>query len=314
MDKYNIHPDFMKYKNVKPPMNPAVLPLINFFMTQSLNKVKMPDGLIEIKHKITGYQGAAIKVSIFEPAGQISPVPCLVYFHGGAFAIQAASYHKRLACDYALKTPCKVAFVDYRLLPKNVFPVGLEDCYSAFCWIQEHAESLGIDKSRIAVGGDSAGGALSAGVCLLARDRKIPRPCFQMLIYPVVDQRQTGNSMKEFVDTPLWNSELNLKMWRMYLKNGLSAKKEYASPAEAASLEGMPPSYIEVAEYDCLRDEGIAFAKALENSGVATELYQTQRTVHGFEIAENNEIIRESVTRRVEKLQTAFQQSKFIAP
>ncbi len=307
MENYNIHPDFMKYKNIKPPMNPAILPLINVFMTKSLNRVKMPNGLIETKHRIIGYQGAAINAAILEPAGRISPLPCLVYFHGGAFAMQAASYQKRLACDYALRTPCKVVLVDYRLLPKNVFPVGLEDCYSAFCWIQEHAESLGIDKNRIAVGGDSAGGALAAGVCLVARDRKIPMPCFQMLIYPVVDKRQTGNSMKEFVDTPLWNSKLNAKMWRMYLKNGLPDKKEYASPAEAASLEGMPPSYIEVAEYDCLRDEGIAFAEALKNSGVTTELYKTQRTVHGFEIAENNGIVHESVTRRIEKLRAAFQ-------
>jgi acetyl esterase len=310
MEKYNIHPDFMKYKNIKPPINPALLPLINFFMTQSLNKAKMPSGLSEIKHKIIGYRGATIKASIFEPAGQISPLPCLVYFHGGAFAMQAASYHKKIACDYALRTPCKVVLVDYRLLPKNVFPVGLEDCYSAFCWIQEHAESLGVDKNRIAVGGDSAGGALAAGVSLLARDREIPMPCFQMLIYPVADERQTSDSMKEFVGTPLWNSELNAKMWRMYLKNGLPEKKEYASPAEAASLEGMPPSYVEVAEYDCLRDEGIAFAKALKNCGVITELYKTQRTVHGFEIAENNEIVHESVTRRIEKLQTAFQTSR----
>jgi len=96
-------------------------------------------------------------------------------------------------------------------------------------------------------------------------------------------------------------------MWRMYLKNGLPAKKEYASPAEATSFEGMPPSYVEVTEYDCLRDEGIAFAKALKNSGVITELYKTQRAVHGFEIAENNEIVHESVTWRIEKLKTAFQ-------
>lgn len=303
MKKYNIHSDFMKYKNMKPPMSPAVLPLINYFMTRLLYKVKPPNGLIEIKHSITGYQGAVIQVSVFEPVGQILPMPCLVYFHGGAFALQAAAYHKRLAYDYAIKTPCKVVLVDYRL---KAFPVGLEDCYSAFCWIREHAESLGIDKSRIAVGGDSAGGALAAGVCLLARDRKIPMPCFQMLIYPVADERQTSGSMKEFIDTPLWNSKLNAKMWRMYLKNSLPEKREYASPAEAASLEGMPPSYVEVAEYDCLRDEGIAFAEALKKSGIVTELYKTQSTVHGFEIAEDNEIARKSVTVRVKKLQAAF--------
>lgn len=297
----------MKYKNIKPPMNPIALPLIDFFMTKSLSKMKVPDGIIETEHRIVGYQGATIRTSIYEPTGHVSPMPCLAYFHGGAFALQAGAYQKRLACEYALRTPCKVVFVDYRLLPKNAFPVGLEDCYSAVCWIREHAESLGIDKSRIAVGGDSAGGALAAGVCLLARDREIPMPCFQMLLYPVVDERQASESMGEFVDTPLWNSKLNAKMWKMYLKDGLSGKREYASPAEATSLEEMPPSYVEVAEYDCLRDEGIAFAKALKDSGIITELYKTKRTVHGFEIAENNETVRESVARRIKVLQAAFQ-------
>jgi len=307
MEKYNIHPDFMKYKHIKPPMHPIALPFVNFFMTYILSKVSIPNGLIEIKHRIAGYQGGVIHVSIFEPVGHTLPLPCLVYFHGGAFALQAAPHHKKLACDYALRTPCKVIFVDYRLLPKNPFPVGLEDCYAAYCWVREHSKGLGIDQNRIAVGGDSAGGALAAGVCLLAKDRGIQMPCFQMLIYPVTDEQQTTRSIKDFADTPMWNSKLNAIMWRMYLKNGFQEKRMYASPAQAHSLQGMPPTYIEVADYDCLRDEGIEFCEKLKSSGVITELYQTQRTVHGFEIAENNEAVRKCINLRIKKLQEAFQ-------
>lgn len=113
--------------------------------------------------------------------------------------------------------------------------------------------------------------------------------------------------MKKYNDTPLWNSRLNAKMWKMYLKDGLPVEKGYASPAEAVSLEGMPPAYVEVAEYDCLRDEGIAFAKSLKDSGIPAELYETKRTVHGFEIAEKNEIVKESVDRRIKKLRSVFQ-------
>lgn len=255
-------------------------------MKRMQDMVKIPEGLKETRRKIPGYQDAPVGISIFEPEEGREPLPALVYFHGGAFALQSAPCHKKLSCSYALNTPCKVVSVDYRLLPENTFPIGLEDCFAAYRWVLENAAQLGISPNRIAVGGDSAGGALSAGVCLLARDRGIPVPCFQMLIYPVMDERQNSASMKKYNDTPLWNSRLNAKMWKMYLKDGLPVEKGYASPAEAVSLEGMPPAYVEVAEYDCLRDEGIAFAKALKDSGIPAELYETKRTVHGFEIAE----------------------------
>lgn len=306
MEQYNIHPDFLKYK-ITPPLNPAFLPAVQFFMKRMQDMVKIPKGLKETRRKIPGYQDAPVGISIFEPEEGREPLPALVYFHGGAFALQSAPCHKKLSCSYALNTPCKVVSVDYRLLPENTFPIGLEDCFSAYRWVLENAAQLGISPNRIAVGGDSAGGALSAGVCLLARDRGIPVPCFQMLIYPVMDERQNSASMKKYNDTPLWNSRLNAKMWKMYLKDGLPVEKGYASPAEADSLEGMPPAYVEVAEYDCLRDEGIAFAKALKDSGIPAELYETKRTVHGFEIAEKNEIVKESVDRRIKKLRSVFQ-------
>jgi acetyl esterase/lipase len=112
--------------------------------------------------------------------------------------------------------------------------------------------------------------------------------------------------MKEFTDTPLWNSKLNAKMWLMYLKGVPRAKRAAASPAAAVSFAGIPPTYVEVSEYDCLRDEGIAFAKALEDSGIAVELCKTTGTIHGFEIAKHSSIVRESISRRIEALRKAF--------
>lgn len=306
IDNYNIHPDFIKYKDTEFSLNPRILPIINFLMRQALNKAEIPKGINEVKHKIIGYKGKKIELSIFEPIDQNNSLPALVYFHGGAFALKAAIHHKKLACEYALRTPCKVVLVDYRLLPKNTFPVGLEDCYSSFLWVYKNAESLNIDKNKIAIGGDSAGGALAAGVSLLARDRKNTMPCFQMLIYPVTDARQTTDSIRKFVDTPLWNSKLNADMWNMYLKNVPPEKIKYASPMEATSLRGMPQTYIEVADYDCLRDEGIAFAKKLEDNDVLVELRKTQNTVHGFEVAENNETVIGCINRRISKLQEIF--------
>ena len=124
-----------------------------------------------------------VELSIYEPRDIGKCAPCLIYLHGGAFALKAAPYHRNLVCEYALQTPCKVIFVDYRLAPKYAFPVGVEDCYAAFEWVAKNAMALEIDSKRIAIGGDSAGGTLAAAVSLMARDRKASGICFQMLIY-----------------------------------------------------------------------------------------------------------------------------------
>lgn len=306
MSKYNIHSDFKKYENTKLPLSPFLLPLINTIMVRSVNKIKPAEGVSATKKKISGYQNGMIELTIYEPKDIEKNAPCLIYLHGGAFALKAAPYHKNLVSEYALKTPCKVIFVDYRLAPKYAFPVGVEDCYAAFEWVCNNADVLGIDKNRIAIGGDSAGGALTAAVNLMAQDRKAPSICFQMLIYPVTDARQITESIKNYIDTPMWNSKLNEKMWKLYLKDGVHSKREYASPLEATSLENLPDSYVEVSEFDCLRDEGINFAEALIKSGINVELYKTTGTVHGFDIAEKSEIVHQSIARRIDALKKAF--------
>ncbi len=306
MSKYNIHSDFKKYKNVNPPLSPLLLPLMNTLTASMTNKEKSTKGVRATKKKIPSYQNGMIELTIYEPEEIEKNAPCLIYLHGGAFALKAAPYHKKLVCEYALKTPCIVIFVDYRLAPKYAFPVGVEDCYAAFEWVCKNAEVLGIDKNRIAIGGDSAGGALAAAVNLMARDRKATSVCFQMLIYPVTDARQITESIKNYKDTPMWNSKLNEKMWKLYLKDGVHCKREYASPMEATSFENLPDTYIEVSEYDCLRDEGINYAEALQKSGIHVELYKPTGTIHGYDIAGKSEIVIQSVERRLEVLKKAF--------
>lgn len=306
MQKYKIHSDFKKYEKMKTPISPALLPLMNGIIETSFNKKKPEKGVSEIIKKIPGYQNESIEIRIYEPEDIKEALPCLIYLHGGAFVLKSAAFHKQLICEYALRTPCKVVFVDYRLAPKYAFPVGVEDCFAAFDWVCQNAAAIGIDSSKIAVGGDSAGGALAAAVCLMARDRKAPKISFQMLIYPVTDARQITESVKEFTDTPLWNGKQNQKMWQLYLGHGVHSNKEYASPMEATSLEDLPDAYVEVAEFDCLRDEGINFAEALKASGIPVELNQTKGTIHGYEIVENSEIVRQSIIKRVEALKNAF--------
>jgi acetyl esterase len=306
MSKYNIHSDFKKYEKTSIPLSPWLLPLINALMTMGVTVIKPVEGLLVSKKKIPGYQNRKIELTLYEPKEIGKNASCLIFFHGGAFVLKPAPHHMRLVAEYALKTPCKVVFVDYRLAPRHAYPVGVEDCYAAFEWVCQNADDLGIDKNNIAIGGDSAGGALAAAVTLMARDRKAQRISFQMLIYPVTDARQSTESIKNYTDTPMWNSGQTKKMWKLYLKHGVQGNREYASPMEATSFENLPDAYVEVSEFDCLRDEGIAYAEALQKSGVNVELNQTTGTVHGFEIAEKSEIVRLSVGRRIEALKKAF--------
>ncbi len=306
MDNYKIHNDFQKYSKMSIPLSPAKLPLMNMLMSVMVKTVKRPDDITERKQKIEGYKGGAINVTIIQSDNADSNIPCLVYFHGGAFAVKAAAHHKDLAYRYAKGASCKVVFVEYRLAPKYPFPYGVEDCYASFIWAYENANALGIDKNRIAVGGDSAGGAIAAAVCLMARDRNSPPICFQMLVYPVTDERQTSESIKKYTDTPLWNSGLNREMWELYLRDGTGEHKEYASPMEAPSHANLPNAYVETAEFDCLCDEGIAYAEALKNAGAQIELNKTAGTIHGYEVAMKSEITTENVARRINALRKAF--------
>lgn len=310
MSKYNIHADFVKYEKIQLPLSSWVLPLLNGVISTGFDLVKPPKGVKSTKHTLQGYQDGLIDITIFEPIDLQKNAPCLVYLHGGGFILKASPYLKTLVSTYALETPCKVVYVDYRLAPKSAFPVGVEDCYAAFEWVNNHADELGVDKERIAIGGDSAGGNLAAAVNLMALDRNTPPACFQMLIYPVTDARQQTESIKNYVDTPLWNSRQTEKMWNLYLKDGLTYKREFASPLEAASLENMPASYIEVAEFDCLRDEGINFAEALQKKGVPVELNKTIGTIHGFEIAAKSKLVHQIIANRIEVLQRAFYPSE----
>lgn len=302
--KYDIHPDFLPVSAFKPPVTPAILPFANAFL--SLPAIRSDEEVFIRRMRVPGLDKNPIPVRIFEPANAGKNAPCLLYLHGGGFAVKAAGYHYRLAREYALACGCRVVFPDYRLAPDHPFPAALRDSWAVYKWLLRHAKALGTDPARIAVGGDSAGGALAAAVCLLARDTHAPAPCFQLLIYPVCDRRMMTYSMAAYPDTPMWNGEKNRAMWKMYLPDPQAWPVEYASPMEASDLSGLPPCYLETAYFDCLRDEGAAYAAALAKAGVPTEYNPTLRTVHGYDFVENSAVTRDAVRRRIGALRRGF--------
>ena len=297
--KYNIDPELELISKIKMPNNPKLLPLMNAvcrgFLCKSDDKVTVK------RYGMPGY-GASLVVHVIEPnqvENTVKPLPCLVLFHGGGFMLRASGGHYKLAKEYAYKLPCKVVYVDYRLAPKHPFPVPAEDCFAAYRWTLFHAERLGIDKNNVFLGGDSAGGNLAAAVTLMARDRKYPAPKGVLLIYPVTDRRMITASMKKYTDTPVWDAKLNRIMWQCYLGKEEPQPVEYASPAEAKDVSKFPPTYMEVAELDCLHDEGLAFCEKLKEAGVTTEFHEIKGGCHGYETATDSLLVQSCMDMRI---------------
>lgn len=308
--EYNFHPDLKNLSKVRLPSDLSIFPAFNLFLKRSMN-AEHSSRIMKVRRKtINGYKGTKIDLLIYEPEFLPDNAPCLVYFHGGGLLLKATPTHYRLVHEYALKTPCKVIMVDYSLVPEVIFPTPVEECYKAYIWTVKNARYLNIDVTKIAVGGDSSGGGMATSVCLMARDRHAPMPCFQMLIYPAVDRRMETMSMKKFYDTPVWNSGLTKLAWSLYTPVPVTHNIEYASPAEAASLSCLPDAYIETAEYDCLHDEAVQYAGKLRDEGIHVLLYNTKQTMHGFDTALNSGIAKKCIKIRTGQLRDAFDRQK----
>ena len=158
---------------------------------------------------------------------------------------------------------------------------------TGYRWLWENAAALRIDPARIAAAGDSAGGNLAAALCLMAREQRLPMPCAQMLLYPVLDARMETESYRQFTDTS-------------------AAPREWLSPAESASLQGLPGAYIETAEFDCLRDESAQYAAHLAREGVPCEYHPIRNAMHGYDIAVNSDFLRPVMAYRIEFLRKVF--------
>ena len=306
MAKYSISREYFPFSKIAPPLRDARIAGWLGSKMKAPRRVFKNATVKVTSTKIPGYLGEEIELLIMEPNSPMGGSPALVYYHGGGFFFGASGCHYDMTMDYAALGGCKVVFVQYRLAPKYPFPTPVFDCYEALLWTYKNADKLGIDPSRIAVGGDSAGGALAAAVCQLSRDRGTDIPLFQLLIYPVTDRRMDTPSNREFTDTPMWNSRLSSLMWKGYLPNPDTPDIAYASPMEAQSFSHLPPAYIETAEFDCLRDEAINYAHALMEDGVPVTLNCTLGTMHGFDLLRSAPTTRAAFSVRIKYLRRAF--------
>ncbi len=306
MAKYNIHKDFAILRFF-PNTKKWQIPAYNALFKWHFKSTKAPQSIEIASHKIKGFENIDIEVLVFKPKDIQANASCLVYCHGGGFFIEAAQVHKKMMFEYAEKANCIVVFPHYRVSLNNPFPTSLEDCYSTLKWANDNYKILGIDKSRMAIGGDSAGGNLASCVAQMAIDRQEIKLRFQLLIYPVCDHTLSTASMQTFQDTPLWNAPSSKLMWDVYLK-GLDRNNlpKYVSSLQRTDLKGLPPTYIETAEFDCLRDEAILYAQKLKEINIEVEMNQTKGTIHAYDIIEKSGITQESIRQRVTALRKAF--------
>ncbi len=241
------------------------------------------DRVTHEERSIPGPEGAPdIRVRIYRPPNLGEDAPGVYYIHGGGMIVGGLETGHPECITFADQLGAVVVNVEYRLAPEHPYPAPPEDCYAGLKWMADHAPELGVDASRIAVYGESAGGGLTIATCLLARDRGGPAVRFMMPIYPMIDDRNETPSSHEVLDVGIWDRATNLEAWRCYL--GGRPADSYAAPARCEDLSGLPPTFIDVGTVDLFRDEDIAFASRLLAAGVPCELHVYAGAFHGSEL------------------------------
>lgn len=304
----NIHPDLKKMPSLRAVNRPWLVAVMNAGLQIAAAFKWFKYRRIVTRHTITGLDDGRFPLWIIKPQGLPQFAPALIYYHGSGFMVKHVPQHIENAVNYARNAQCCVLFVDYRLAPKYQFPIPFDDCYAVLEWMLHNASSLGIDTQRIAIGGDSAGGALAASVVQKAlHESNIPL-CGQLLVYPITDCRCNTYSSTAFANVPPFKEFDMPSVWETYLgKFPGNNPPPYASPMHG-DISGLPRTYIETEEYDPWRDEGVAYANALKAEGVDLVLNEVKGSLHGFDaFAPESSLVKNALEERVRFLRRIFQ-------
>ena len=263
---------------------------------------------------VPGPEGAPqVRVLIYLPTPTPAAVPALLWMHGGGYVIGSADWDDLVLKSIVSTVERAAVSVDYRLAPETPHPGPVEDCYAALRWVFTHAGELGIDPTRIAIGGAGAGGGLAAGLALLTRDRGEVPLVFQLLVYPMLDDRtvmmaEPHLSTGEFVWTPIENRF----GWRALLgeEPGGPAVSPYAAAARAKHLEGLPPTFIDVGALDLFVEEDLEYARRLIYARVPTEFHISAGAFPGFDLVPKATVSQTAMRYRLQALMCAFSRSE----
>jgi acetyl esterase/lipase len=274
MPSNDVHPDLRRIARIAPKriVGPRSLPIMRALMASAGRLLSRgASGDVEV---ITLASGAGVR--LFRPPGVTEPTPALLWIHGGGYVIGSAQMEDGLCRQFSARLGVTVASVEYRLAPEHPYPIPLEDCYSVLTWL---AGLPSVDPGRVAIAGASAGGGLAAALALLARDRGELTPAFQVLVYPMLDDRSSATAANP--DYRLWNTRSNRFGWAAYLGD---ADPRVAVPGRRDDLSGLPPAWIGVGTHDLFHDEDLAYAERLTNAGVPCHVEVVPGAFHGFDI------------------------------
>ncbi len=236
------------------------------------------------EHTIPGGPDGTISLTIVRPEWTNGSLPAVVYSHGGGWVLGSFATHERLIRDLSNQTGAAFVFVTYTPSPEVQYPVAIEQVYATLAWVAERGEELGLDGSRLAVAGDSAGGTMTAAVTLLAKERGGPDIRYQVLLYPVTSAAFDTETYAQFAEGPWLTREAMQWFWDAYLPDASKRTEPTASPLQAtlAHLEGLPPALIVTGEADVLRDEGEAYGRKLRQAGVDVTAIRYGGVFHDF--------------------------------
>jgi len=246
--------------------------------------VKVDESGIEVSEKTIDAGGFKIKLNIVRPEGVKTKLPVFMFIHGGGWVLGDFPTHKRFVRDIVVRSGYVAVFVNYTPSPEAKYPQAVNEIYAATKWVAEHGNEINVDGTKLAIAGNSAGGDMAAAVCIMAKDRKGPAIKFQLLFWPVTD----GSFEQETYDTygvdRFLTTSVMKWMWDQYVPNKEDRKLAYAAPLQATieQLKGLPPTMIQVAENDILRDEGEAYGRKLDEAGVTVTTVRYNGMIHDF--------------------------------
>jgi acetyl esterase/lipase len=247
-----------------------------------------PNGVVIEELHVSSSDGThSVRVVVYASPDKGVSRPALLHTHGGGYLLGRPELSDARLRSLVTELECVVVSVDYRLPPEHPHPAPIDDCYTALKWLHDNAGALGVDANRIAIGGESAGGGLAAALTLLARDRGEVPVAFQLLIYPMLDDRTCVETIPNtYTGEFIWTREANRLGWRCLLGEEPAGLKvsPYAAAARAESLVELPPTFIAVGALDLFLEEDIAYAKQLLKAGIATELHVYPGAFHAFDM------------------------------
>ncbi|MDP3519580.1 MAG: alpha/beta hydrolase [Hydrogenophaga sp.] len=272
--------DLMIERGVPPTHTLSVAEARRFYRERRHITQPAPPAVDAVRELTADGPHGAIPLCLYRHGVAAGPRPALVYFHGGGWVIGDLDTHDTLCRELAIASGCVVVSVDYRMGPEHPFPAAVDDACAATRWLAAQAGSLGLDATRLSVGGDSAGGNLAAVVALALRG-EVPL-AFQLLIYPATDQHPTHGSRQRNAQGYLLTADTMAWFHDHYITDPALDDDWRASPLRADSLAGLPPALVLTAGFDPLRDEGVAYAQRLSEAGVRATLLSFERQIHGF--------------------------------